>query len=76
MYFGAPVEGEGVSDGEMGPWGSGMHSRSRSLWQQMDAASGSRAMMSCLGLSAETRPACTRYRVKKVDSLMIFASIG
>jgi len=57
VYFGAPVEGEGVSDGEMGPWGSGMHSRSRSLWQQIEAASGSRAMISCLGLCGETRPA-------------------
>ncbi len=58
VYLGAPVDGEGVSVGEKDPCGSGIHSRRRSLWQQIEAASGSSAMISCFGLSGDTRPAC------------------
>lgn len=56
--FGAPVDGDGVAEAGRGePCGSGMHSFRRSLQQYIEAASGSRAMISCFGFSESINPA-------------------
>lgn len=59
VYFGAPVDGEGEGETERAGIVSAIHSLILSLRQKMDAASGSRAMISCLVVVGVIRPAYT-----------------